>query len=95
MTRETKYLIGIALCILGSCFGCATARPAIVVEAPRELVQSADHVYRAPTHAATTLNPSGFVAADTDASSPVTVSDGGGEAPDVVSKGGLKMGEVR
>jgi hypothetical protein len=97
MTRETKYLVGVALCILGSCFGCATAGPALTVETPRELAPSAGSVYSAPVHEGTNLDPSGFVAADSDTdAAPVVASDGGGEdAPEVAPKAGLKMGEVR
>lgn len=89
MTRESKLLTAIFAFLLGSCFlGCATARPAVVVEAPQELVRSETHVSQQAVHPPTDLSV-GFQAIDSDAdASPVVASDAGGEdAPETVQKG--------
>jgi hypothetical protein len=96
MDRATKIRLAvIGLCVLGSMLGCATARPLVTVEVPRELAPSDTHVSTAPVHSSTDLSVS-YQAIDTDGdAAPVVASDGGGgvEAPEVVGKtGGIKMG---
>jgi hypothetical protein len=92
-----RWLLVVLLCILGSMFGCATARTSLTVEVPRELAPSQDHVFRAAVHPDTDLSP-GFQAVDTDADGSVsTVADGSTvETPEVTDKGGgIKMGGER
>src|SRR4051812_14998367 len=89
VTRTERWqLVLIGLCVLGSMLGCATARPVVTVEVPRELAPSDTHVSSAPVHASTDLSVS-YQAIDTDAdAAPVVASDGSGgvEVPEVETK---------
>lgn len=95
-TERLQLLAVLVIFLLAALLeGCATTRPAVTVEAPRDLAPAADHVYREPVHAGTDLTQ-GFQAIDTDEAPAATVDAGGAaEAPEVATKAGLKMGEVR